>query len=146
MPKLKEQAEAPIFESVKSCYLVRCRNDFERILVELMEASPKVRAYYQPMTHLKIKSGDREYSVSLDFHVQYVNDSVEMVHIESTNAFSPEVKAQVFYCVKNLLQLRGFGFVVVSKEQVQQLIGTNLTHMSQLPVENFCSANFEWIN
>ena len=141
-----EKFHAQIFESAKSDYVVRYKNDFERTLIERLEKSPKVKKFFQPMTYLKARRGSIEYQLSLDFYIEYFNKCPDLIHIEAANSLPAQLKMELFDRIGNLLQLRGFGFQTFSIDELRQLIDPKLKQIIHLPIKNSCRASFEWIN
>lgn len=146
MAQFEKYFNLPIFESVKSIYAVRYQNEFEKSLLERMEAAPQVKSFFQPLTSVVVKINNCEYSIEINFYVEYTSGNIELVHIAVENKFPPELRRQLFTLATSQLQIDNFRFVVVEANEAQKLFGINAKREHFSFANNFCFASFGWIN
>lgn len=146
MAHFEKYFNLPIFESVKSTYAVRYQNEFEKSLLERMEAAPQIKSFFQPLTSVAVKIDSHKYSIDIDFYVEYTSGNIELVHIAAENKLPPELRLQIFTLAKSQLQIDNFRFVVVEANKSRKLLDTNAKREHFSFANKFCFANFGWIN
>lgn len=146
MANFEKYFNSPIFESAKSIYAVRYQNEFEKSLLERMEAAPQVKSFFQPLTSVVVKINNCDYSIEINFYVEYTSGTIELVHIAAENKFPPELRLQILTFAKSQLQIDNFRFVVIEANEAQKLFGANAKREDFSFANKFCFSSFRWIN
>lgn len=109
---LEKYYAAPIFKSIKSTHTVRYQNEFERKLMKYFDAVTKISDYFQPLMSIVLPDAINDYSVEIDFWLEYKDGHVDLVHIENKNSL--EVIKQNTE-MKIPMDLDGFGLIIIQK-------------------------------
>lgn len=102
-----------VFASTKSTHTVRWRSEFEKRLMTFFDQDSRIADYFQPQMAAVVKLDDSEYSVEMDFWLEYASGRIILLHIERTNEFPPEAKKRILANAKSRFKQDGLDLVIV---------------------------------
>ncbi|MEJ7848378.1 MAG: hypothetical protein WKF92_09840 [Pyrinomonadaceae bacterium] len=119
----------PIFESTKSTHVLRCRNEYEKALMQSYDANPKILDYFQPLMEIVVNDANGiEVLVLINFWLAYENDRTVLVHLADSGAQFDDLRFEqaARFCCKNSMEL-----VVVLKDDTTKLTDSFLSRLGR---------------
>jgi hypothetical protein len=142
---LNKYFDAPIFDSPKSTYIVRWQNEFERRLITYFDSDPRIKDFFQLLMSVVAKYDD-EYSIDIDFWLEYASGEVNLIHIEQEQEELWEMKRQILANAKQWLKLDGFCFVTISDGKLKSVSAKTFNFESASLAIDANFENFKWTN
>jgi hypothetical protein len=144
--EIDKYLKAPIFESRKSNFVVRYRNETERQLMMRFDESPKVKDYFQPLNLIAIKQFKCEKLVRTNFCIEYLVGGFDFIYIESKSLIPDEAKIRIF--LNSAIQSIGnSGLIVIGEDlKARRIPNENLEFGAFELGSNYTLVNFEWVN